>query len=122
MEIDALRAVSYITGPLSPGAEQAVARAKNLAQRVLPGDKAGEDTAYAHEHKEKTGITLQVDPSANLVIARVVDNETGELIRQFPSKAAVRFVTASRELLKYDEDAKLSDLELANISTTNVTV
>lgn len=122
METDTHGAFRFITGPLSPSAEQAIARAKELAQRVMPRDQAAERTRRADEPRVTTGITLDVDPSANLVIARVVDSDTGEVIRQLPSKAEVRFVTTSREMHKYDEPSKQADFDAKSPPSTNVTV
>jgi hypothetical protein len=129
METDALKAAfRYITGPLSPDAERAVTRAKNIAERALPQD-AGDKTAVQPKARPKdTGVTLAVDPSANLVIARVIDRATGELIRQIPSEASVRFVTASRALLgqeveaKYKEASAQADADPEQTSQTLVTV
>jgi|SRR4029079_10244699 len=108
METDALKAFRYITGPLSPGAEQAVTRAKNMAQRVLPPPVEG-GVEQAQPRSDSTKVALTVDSKANMVIARVIDRDTGHLIRQLPSQASVEFVTASRAILGQEVDAKYKE-------------
>ena len=105
METDALKAFRYITGPLSPGAEQAVTRAKNIAQRALPQAPA-EQSQYP---SEKTAVELTVDTTANMVVARVIDHDTGQLIRQLPTQAAVQFVAESRAMRGQEVDAKYKE-------------
>jgi hypothetical protein len=107
METDALKAFRYITGPLSPGAEQAVTRAKNMAQRVLP--QAGDGGEQAPFPADKTKVALTVDTTANMVVARVIDRDTGQLIRQLPTQAAVQFVAESRAVLGQEVDAKYKE-------------
>ena len=107
METDALKAFRYITGPLSPGAEQAVARAKKMAQRAQqPADRGAEPAQF---RADRTKVALTVDPKANMVIARVIDRDTGRLIRQLPSQASVEFVKASRAMLGQEVDAKYKE-------------
>lgn len=107
METDALKAFRYITGPLSPGAEQAVARAKNMAQRAQqPAYKGAEQSQF---RSDGTKVALTVDTTANMVIARVIDRDTGQLIRQLPSQATVEFVAASRAMLGQEVDAKYKE-------------
>ena len=124
METDALKAFRYITGPLSPGAEQAVTRAKTMAQRISPQMNGDKDAGQSKFRTDKTGIALAVDPTANLVIARVIDRDTGELIRQFPSQASVQFVTASRDeaAAKYKEAGAQADADMEQASQTLATV
>ena len=107
METDALKAFRYITGPLSPGAEQAVTRAKNMAQRVLP--QAVDGGEQAPFRADKTKVALTVDTTANMVVARVIDRDTGQLIRQLPTQAAVQFVAESRAVLGQEVDAKYKE-------------
>ena len=107
METDALKAFRYITGPLSPGAEQAVTRAKNMAQRVLP--QAVDGGEQAPFHADKTQVALTVDTTAHMVVARVIDRDTGQLIRQLPTQAAVQFVAESRAVLGQEVDAKYKE-------------
>ena len=127
METDAPSAFSYITGPLSPSARRAVARAKNAAQRALPGDAAASDSAQPKARENKTNITLVVDPTSHLVVARVIDGDTGDVIRQLPSAEAVRFVAASHEMLgqlagaKYKETEDTVDVEPKHAVSTDMT-
>ncbi|HEY5609139.1 MAG TPA: flagellar protein FlaG [Alphaproteobacteria bacterium] len=107
METDAVKAFRYITGPLSPDAEQAVTRAKNMAQRALPQQPA--DRRAEQSPSDGTKVALTVDPTTNMVIARVIDRDTGQLIRQLPSQAAVQFVAASRAMLGEEVDAKYKE-------------
>jgi uncharacterized FlaG/YvyC family protein len=109
METDALKAFRYITGPLSPGAEQAVTRAKNIAQRSLPQQTSDSHAEQSQFRSDRTSVALTVDTTANMVIARVIDRDTGQLIRQLPSQAAVQFVTASRAMLGQEVDAKYKE-------------
>jgi uncharacterized FlaG/YvyC family protein len=126
METDAVKAFRYITGPLSPDAEQAVTRAKNMAQRALPQQCA--DRRAEQSPSDGTKVALTVDPTTNMVIARVIDRDTGQLIRQLPSQAAVQFVAASRAMLgqevdaKYKEASAQADADPEHPSQTLVTV
>jgi len=128
METDAVKAFRYITGPLSPDAEQAVTRAKTMAQRVLPQMNGDKDAGQSKFRTDQNGIALAVDPTANMVIARVIDRDTGQLIRQIPSQEAVRFVAASRALFgeevdaKYKEASAQADADPEHSSQTLVTV
>jgi len=126
METDALKAFRYITGPLSPGAEQAVTRAKNMAQRVLPPPVEG-GAEQTQLRSDRTKVALTVDTRANMVIARVIDRDTGHLIRQLPSQASVEFVTASRALgqevdAKYKEASAHAEADPEQPPQTKVTV
>jgi uncharacterized FlaG/YvyC family protein len=128
MEIDALRAFNHITGPLSPSAEQAVARAKTIAQRAFPDGHATkaaarrllpDDLADSFQIRgDKTSVALDIEPAANLVIARVFDRDTGDVIDQIPSAASVRLATLSREMLRYGD----ADAEAQPVSTIHMTV
>lgn len=44
------------------------------------------------------GVQFEFDKDANIMIAKVVDNETGEVIRQMPSEEMVRVSRALGEL------------------------
>ena len=109
METDALKAFRYITGPLSPGAEQAVTRAKNVAQRALPQAPADRHAEQSQYPSDKTAVALTVDTTANMVVARVIDHDTGQLIRQLPSQAAVQFVAETRAIRGQEVDAKYKE-------------
>ena len=104
-----LKAFRYITGPLSPDAERAVARAKDVAQRALPQRAADSGAGQSQFRSDRTNVALTVDPRANMVVARVIDGDTGQLIRQLPSQATVQFVAESRAMLGQEVDAKYKE-------------
>ena len=82
MEIDESKAVSYYTRSLSPNVQQALARAKDVAQRVLPAQPAAQDSA---QRMDTTNVTLVVDPTLRLVVDRVTDTTTGAVLSLLPT-------------------------------------
>lgn len=51
--------------------------------------KAVESINLALHSSKSTALQFTVDPSTRTTVVRVVDTESGELIRQFPSEAAL---------------------------------
>jgi len=111
METDALKTFHQITGRLWPSAELGVARAKSVAERALPGDTVAKVVTKSNFRTEETGVALAVDPVSNVVVARVIEKETGETVRQIPSVESVRFLAASRKLLGEIAGTKYKEAE-----------
>jgi len=91
MGIEEQTAVSFYSGSLSPNVQQAVARAKDVAQRVLPSQ-----TSDPTLRMDRTDVTLVVDPALRLVVDRVTDVDTGAVLSLLPSSEPSPLAERSR--------------------------
>jgi flagellar protein FlaG len=91
---------------LSPRTAHAVQAAKAKAERAVP---AVTETQLSDALQKVFGLTLpqslnsrvelNVDKETGLVIGKIVDRMTGEVIRQLPPEEMVRLLEATKEAL-----------------------
>jgi len=86
--------------PATPGAAYPAAAG---ATSQLPSDTSPDMVAAVNELVDvlKTtsiGVRFEIDEGTHRVITKVVDKETGELIRQLPSEEVLRFAQAIDKL------------------------
>jgi len=91
--------------PATPGAARpgAAYPAAAGAASQLPSDTSPDMVAAVNELVDvlKTtsiGVRFEIDEGTHRVITKVVDKETGELIRQLPSEEVLRFAQAIDKL------------------------
>jgi flagellar protein FlaG len=90
---------------LTPRAAQAIQVAKAKAERLAPSE--GPDPKVAQAMQKALGaalpvssrVELSVDKEAGIVIGRVINRETGEVIREIPSEEMVQLIKATKAAL-----------------------
>lgn len=91
--------------PLSPKAAQAIEAAKSIAAREVPAvSEEGLRSAVSDrvpELKTMAGAKLQldIDQDSGRVVGRVIDQGTGELIRQIPTEEMLSLIAQTKEML-----------------------
>lgn len=97
--------VQKVSGP--PPATATVAPRPVVRERAETAPKESEPTVDRLARAAQTlsagmpphvKLQLDVDRNTNLVIGRVVDKETGEVVRQIPSKEMIALLQRSAEL------------------------
>ncbi|WP_066741997.1 flagellar protein FlaG [Cupriavidus sp. D384] len=88
---------------LAAAAVRPAAAAQNMDAHAGSGDTPPSMTAAVEELVDvlKTtsiGLRFEIDDTTHRVITKVVDKETGELIRQLPSEEVLRFARAIDKL------------------------
>ena len=95
-----------LSSALAPKLERAVHAAKNVAQRqisAVPEDALSETyrrSAASPQGPAKvdTHLQLAVDDSTDRVIGRIVDLESGEVVKQIPSDEMLQLIAKTKEL------------------------
>lgn len=91
--------------PLSPKAAQAIEAAKSIAAREVPAvnEQALQRAVADHvpELNASAGAKLQldIDQDSGRVVGRVIDQGTGELIRQIPTDEMLSLIAQTKEML-----------------------
>ena len=90
---------------LAPKVEKAVNAAKNVAERqisAVPEDALTETYRQMNVAQEPasvdTHLQLAVDDSTGRVIGRIVDLESGEVVKQIPSDEMLQLIAKTKEL------------------------
>ncbi len=101
-----------------PGATTAIAARQREAvddTDAKTEESAAGKTAKAVQQAQRnarlapdTRLSILFDDGANLFVSRSIENETGEVINQFPPEQAVKRVTALVEKLHAENKPKLS--------------
>jgi len=91
---------------LTPWAAHAVDLAKTKAERLVPETH---DVQVPGALRRSLGLNLpkatnsrvelSVDKEAGIVVGRVIDRETGEVIREIPAESIVRLIEANKAAL-----------------------
>jgi len=90
---------------LPPRLQQAIKTAKNVAERqisAVPEDALTEtfrlvDPAGS-QIRNNTQLQLAVDDTTGQVIGRIVDLESGDVVKQIPSDEMLRLIARTKEL------------------------
>ncbi len=73
-----------------------------MAERQVPAVPEDILTETYHretgDHKADTRVQLDVDSSTGRVIGRVVDKQSGEVMRQLPSPEMLKLIAKAKEL------------------------
>ncbi|AZG16399.1 flagellar protein FlaG [Cupriavidus pauculus] len=101
--IPAEPAVTHAPAPaaaaVTAGAVRPAAAAQDMGGRTGPGDMtAAVDELVDVLKTTSIGLRFEIDDTTHRVITKVVDKETGELIRQLPSEEVLRFARAIDKL------------------------
>ncbi|WP_423193736.1 flagellar protein FlaG [Cupriavidus sp. H18C2] len=96
-------AVTHAPAPaaaaVTAGAVRPAAAAQDMGGRTGPGDMtAAVDELVDVLKTTSIGLRFEIDDTTHRVITKVVDKETGELIRQLPSEEVLRFARAIDKL------------------------
>lgn len=90
---------------LAPKVERAVNAAKNVAERqisAVPEDMLTETYRQTVDIQEPatvdTHLQLAVDDSTGRVIGRIVDLDSGEVVKQIPSDEMLQLIAKTKEL------------------------
>jgi hypothetical protein len=85
---------------------KAVDAAKVAAARAVP---AVSEAALNRVMRENPGLSprpdvptklaLDIDPETGLVVGQILDQSTGEVVRQIPSEEMLRLIAATKEFL-----------------------
>jgi flagellar protein FlaG len=91
---------------LTPRAAQAVQVAKAKAERLAPdeadpqvSDALQKMLGLALPQAVNSRVELTVNKEAGIVVGRVINRETGEVIREIPSEEMVRLIEATKRAL-----------------------
>jgi flagellar protein FlaG len=92
--------------PLTPRAAQAVQVAKAKAERLVPEAPDPKVTEALQQifglslpEAVNSRVELNVDQDAGIVVGRVINKETGEVIREIPPESIVRLIEATKRAL-----------------------
>ena len=105
MKIEANTSPTNGSPPLTPRAAQAVEVAKAKAERLAPAPSSQASDALqkmlglALPQAVNSRVELTVNKEAGIVVGRVINRETGEVIREIPSEEMVRLIEATKRAL-----------------------
>ena len=91
--------------PLSPKAAQAIETAKSIAAREVPAvneqalQHAVADRVPELKSMSSAKLELDIDQDSGRVVGRVIDQGTGELIRQIPTEEMLSLIAQTKEML-----------------------
>jgi flagellar protein FlaG len=106
MKIEANTSPTSGSPQLTPRAAQAVQVAKATAARLAPEVPDRQATGVLQEmfgltlpQAVNSRVELSVNKEAGIVVGRVINRETGEVIREIPSEEMVRLIEATKRAL-----------------------
>lgn len=104
-ELTGIRPTPAAAQALPSRVEKAVNAAKNVAERQVPAvpedaltEAYRQTSGNDDDVKADTRVQLDVDSSTGRVIGKVVDKQSGEVMRQLPTPEMLQLIAKAKEL------------------------
>lgn len=115
--VNNIRAMESFTGADRPVQRQSVPNDRREVKNRGDNRKEGEGPKEVKETHSNTpqykdiGVRLEVEDSLNMVVAKIIDKDSGEVVRQIPPDDRIKIAKAMKEIEEKRDSGMLIDRE-----------